>query len=848
MKIILQTILLLLTTISCSRIGDGSIETLLSLGLLGFRQTATVDGTFFGIYNANVKAVALGNDGKCKSLSTGDGDTVTSSKGEFSISYKRFSETGGNVCIMAYPKEDGTSRFFAVDQQREINWTGQDKYQILVMPEPSTTKRSEFSVVSTPFNRMAVRRLERLASGNADPSKTGEYLKTANRQIVSQFGLSRGISKNAKASSIELATPELTSLKIDFSNPSDPETLKFIIMIGGLHKLAIPEKPETYEDVVSVVSEYLSSGTGSSVSEDGKPLLLPKDKTENGGSGRPLSEGNSLSTQVATAVNTFLVEKAAELGISASAVAQIAAQIVVQDKPSFGPTAPPSQEKLYPPTVSYNQSSVTYSIFDKFSLIPNYKDANYFTLKTGSSEPVFPPGMSLNSTTGEITWEPTDAIIATYLEPRNFDFKIIASGKGGDTVTPISIELVPRATINIMSNNNCVGTTCKYNTGSLYIKLQTTGTSSLTGSGTLPSGVTFNSTTREFVGSTPGTCSNCSYTVVATDKMGGTTSLTITLLETPTFTFPYATYRFIEGENINLQISNIRATNSFAIATTPLNNSITVSNSGLITGIPVNTDKNVINVKVTAIGNSGTILEQTFKLEKSPGAPICRINNVVQTNSSTIQMTQFNSSPTIVCSTASYTEGSNLIPFNALNSTWNVLNLPNGLTTKKTATSLEISGTPKDDTNDPYNVEIWYTTLSGASQTLKLKFNLSNINLGLDCKNNNVVISQNTISILASANTTCTANINLLARESITNWKVNSVVITKNDRGVSKPITGNTGLTSTVVSNGSSMTLTLSPNIEYTTIISYEIEYTNGSNILKTMNSGDYTYILKYIP
>ncbi len=842
MKIILQTILLLLTTISCSRIGDGSVETLLSLGLFGFRQTATIDGTFFGIYNANVKAVALGSDGKCKSLSTGDGDTVTSSKGEFSISYKRFSEAGGNVCIMAFPKEDGTSRFFAVDQQKEINWTGQDKFQILVLPEPSTTKRSEFSVVSTPFNRMAVRRLERLASGNSDPSKTGEYLKTANRQIVSQFGLSRGLSKNSKASSIELATPELTSLKIDFSNPSDPETLKFIVMIGGLHKLAIPEKPETYEDVVSTVSEYLSSGTGSSVSEDGKPLLLPKDKTENGGSGKPLSEGNSLSTQVAAAVNTFLIEKAADLGIPASAIAQIAAQIVVQDKPPFGPTAPPSQEKLNPPTVSYNQTSVTYSIFESFSLIPNYRDASFFTLKTGASEPVFPPGMSINSTTGEITWNPTDAIIATYTEAKKFDFKIVASGKGGDTTTPLSIELVPKATINILSNNNCIGTTCKYSTGSLYIKLQTTGTTSLSGSGTLPSGVTFDSTTREIRGTSPGTCSNCSYTVEATDKIGGKTSLTITFLETPTFTLPHATYRYVEGENIGLQISNIRATNSFTMTTTPLNNSLTISNSGLISGIPGVTDKNVINVKVTALGNSGTILEQSFKLEKSPGAPICRIGAVVP---SSIQMTQFATVPTITCSTASYTEGSTLIPFNALNSTWIVSNLPNGLTTKKTATSLEISGIPKDETGS-YSVRISYNTLSGESQILTIPFNIASVSLSLSCTypgyTNSTLIyytqDANSISCMANSSGAPIVAWNFIYNNSIpkiiSNTQWNNSYVT---------LFSSVGLSGNFSTSGSTLNLKMtgiSPATDL--ILNYDIQFTDGQGILRTVKSGDFLY------
>lgn len=837
MKILLQAILLL-TSISCSRMGDAGVEALLSLGLLGARQTATIDGTFYGIYNANVKAVALGTDGKCNPLSSGNGDTVTSGKGEFSINYKRFSESGGSVCLMAYPKEDGTSRFFAVDQQREITWSGQDKFQILVLPEPSTTKRSEFSVVSTPFNRMAIRRLERLALGNSDPSKTGEYLKTANRQIVSQFGLSRGLSKETRASSIELATPELTSIKVDFTNPSNPETLKFIIMIGGLHKLAIPEKPETYEEVVSVVSEYLSSGTGSSVSESGKPLLLPKDKIENGGTGKPLSEGNSLSSQVSAAVNSFLIDKAAELGIPASSIAEIAAQIVVQDKPSFGPTAPPSQEKFSPPTVTYTQSSFTYSIFDKFSIIPNYKDASIFTLKTGPSEPVFPAGLSLNSTTGEITWEPTNTIIATYTEARKFDFKIVASGKGGDTTTPISIELVPKATINIVSNNNCTGTSCRFNKGSLYIKLQTTGVSTISGSGSLPPGVTFNASTREISGATPGTCSSCSYSINATDKLGGKTSLTITFVETPTFTLPFGIYRFIEGENLNLQISDIRATNTFSISTSPTNNSITISNSGTITGIPATTIDNTITIDVTANGNGGNTLKQTFKIIKSPGAPVCKIGADTKTS---IQITQFAAIPTVKCETAFYTGDNNQkIQFNATN--WTYTNLPKGLTAVNSSTSLTITGTPQD-VDTTYTMQVKYTTLSGESQTLTIPVTVSPVTLSLSCSYPNSSGTLLTYYYTDIPTINCIAS---TAGSTMINWNLKYGGVSKNinsSQWNSSFIPLFTNFEGSASSNGQTLNIKMTGASPATDcILNYDIQYTDGSNTLRTVNSGDFTY------
>ena len=226
-----------------------STDSLGLLALLDYRCKVSIGGTFFGNFNADVKTVPLSADGKCDRTLTGLGTTTTDDSGVFKVTYSRTSQSGGYVCVISSPRADGTSRFFAVDRQQSFPWTG-DAYNVMVLPEPNTTSRSQFNVVSTMFNRMATQKLEKLADGNKDLTRAGTLLKSANKQIVSQFGLSRGISKNIRssnltlkevfgrvlyseprASSIESATPDLNDIVIDFSKKDDPVTLKFTVII-----------------------------------------------------------------------------------------------------------------------------------------------------------------------------------------------------------------------------------------------------------------------------------------------------------------------------------------------------------------------------------------------------------------------------------------------------------------------------------------------------------------------------------------------------------------------------------------------------------------------------------------
>ncbi len=415
--------------ISCSKVVN-STEAMGLFGLLGYRQNVSLGGTFFGNYNADIKTVPLSAEGKCDRTLAGLGTTSTDNSGAFSINYPRISQSGGYVCVIASPKADGTSRFFAVDQQKEFPWTGTSAYSILVVPEPSTTSRSQFNVVSTMFNRMATQRLERLSKGNTDLTKTASYLKTANKQIVSQFGLSKGISRGVlRASSVENATPDLNDIVIDFNNKEDSTTLKFTVMIGGIQSLGDPTRPESYDQVVNVISKYLASGTGSSVDETGEPLILP-------GQTQPLSlGGNSLASQISQKVATFVQAQSAALGLPASAVAavtqQVQAQVAAVDKPSFGITAPPVVVEITP-ELKYSVSNFTYLAGQSFSISPDYTatNAEKYSISSTVSIPSF---LKINSFSGMIT----GTIPASFVGSSVIPLTVTGTAPGGRTITQV---------------------------------------------------------------------------------------------------------------------------------------------------------------------------------------------------------------------------------------------------------------------------------------------------------------------------------------------------------------------------------------------------------------------------
>jgi hypothetical protein len=431
-------ILLSITLISCSR-PFPSNDSFGLWALLDYRLKVTIGGSFFGNFQANVKAVPLSSDGKCDRTLSGLGSSSTDDTGKFRVSYPRISQSGGYVCIVSFPKEDGSSRFFAVDQQKEFPWTG-DAYNILILPEPSTTSRSQFNVVSTMFNRMATQKLEKLAEGNQDLSRTGKLLKSSNKQIVSQFGLSRGIGKSLsrnlslqetfyrilytqpRASSLEDKIPDLSDIQLDFSKKDDPVALKFTVIIGGIQSLADPNDPSSYDKVVGIISNVLSSGNKT------ESIVFP--------GGATLSAGGSFGSLVSEKVQSFVTTQGASLGLSPAEIntikqeaVQLAAAI---DNPPIGSAPEKPLYAVEPNLVKAGES---------FSVSPQVSGATGFQItqvcgdicenvsSTGDNSGV---NFQFSSSTGKIT----GTVPANLPGDTSFQLRIKAT-KSGSVITGV---------------------------------------------------------------------------------------------------------------------------------------------------------------------------------------------------------------------------------------------------------------------------------------------------------------------------------------------------------------------------------------------------------------------------
>ena len=430
---------ILFTTISCGQ-AFTSVESLYLLSLLDYRYKVSIGGTFFGNFNADVKTVPLSADGKCDRTLSGLGTTTTDDSGGFKVTYSRTSQSGGYVCVISSPKADGTSRFFAVDRQQSFAWTG-DAYNVMILPEPNTTSRSQFNVVSTMFNRMATQKLEKLAEGNKDLSRAGTLLKTSNKQIVSQFGLSKGISKSLtkttlqdalqrvlyseqRASSIEDAIPDLNDIPIDFTKKDNPVTLKFTVIIGGIQSLADPNDPSSYDKVVNIISKVVASGNKS------EAIVFP--------GGATLSAGGSFGALVSTKIQSFVQSQGASLGLSATEINNIKEEAVqlasAIDNPPIGSAS--IDKPLY--AVETN----TYKIGEKITINPQVAGGSGFQITEVCIVTCQPVGAStsdfiqLSSTTGVIT----GTIPTNIPGDVSFQLRISATRSGASTTGVVNLS------------------------------------------------------------------------------------------------------------------------------------------------------------------------------------------------------------------------------------------------------------------------------------------------------------------------------------------------------------------------------------------------------------------------
>ena len=143
---------------------------------------------------------------------------------------------------------------------------------------------------------------------------------------------------------------------------------------------------------------------------------------------------------------------------------------------------------------------------------------------TYSVSPDLPAGLSLNSTTGQITGTPTEARTATYTITVTDTLNQTASATFNLTVTaPVAINVVQAVPSTVLTQNTAISTftpvTATGGQGALAYSI----------SPSLPSGVTFSTTTGAITGTPSGISAVTTYTVTVTDTIGQTASRTFEL-------------------------------------------------------------------------------------------------------------------------------------------------------------------------------------------------------------------------------------------------------------------------------------------------------------------------------
>jgi len=323
------------------------------------------------------------------------------------------------------------------------------------------------------------------------------------------------------------------------------------------------------------------------------------------------------------------------------------------------------------PSISYTPSSNTFTVGQA---ITTWTPGNTGGPSTSwSIGPALPTGLTFNTATGQITGTPS-AVSATTT------YSISADNDGGTSTAYITITCVNPAppVISYTPSSNT------YTTGvaiSTWSPVNTGGAAtSWSISGTLPAGLSFDSTTGNITGTPTATQSATSYTVTATNAAGsGTTSITITVnAAAPAISYTPSTNTYSVGA---------------AIATlTPVNTGGAAASwsisASLPAGLSFNTSTGVISGTPTA-----TAATKTYTITAT---------NASGSATATVTMTVNNNAPNIVYTpgTVTYSVGTSITPATPTNtggaaSTWAITaggSLPTGLSLDPT-TGI-ISGTP----------------------------------------------------------------------------------------------------------------------------------------------------------
>jgi hypothetical protein len=387
---------LLLITFNCKeKLTQDAQSILTNLTLLQYRNNkVTISGSAVKgiVKTAKVNISLLQSNGVCSP--TPFVTTTTDSKGFYTVD---FVKTNSVLCISIIPETSNRTSVFDEKSNQDIPVLTGSKFALTtIIPESKYyTKRNS---VTSPFSRLAARRIQFLAGKETNPDLEKIYRK-ASKEIVIRFGLNNGLGtstvgiRNFETKNTALSDsnyPDLDDIIVELEKPNSPISKKFISILVGFSQLASKFKSGavlSIEDIDAIIDAFaidFEDGIFDGKDATGKQITI-------GPSNTPLGS-NSITSTLFPAIQEY-IQQGGKLGVgngisTTSSLAEIS-QI------SFNDTTPIISSLDTTITgISYPSSSVALAINQPASLSPIPVGA---TPTSCTSSPNLPTGLTLNS-------------------------------------------------------------------------------------------------------------------------------------------------------------------------------------------------------------------------------------------------------------------------------------------------------------------------------------------------------------------------------------------------------------------------------------------------------------------